>query len=565
MDDCAISATDDGLAVADTGSMAERAMMGRASVPALVHEASANIAGVLSNMHDAAHALERTPANNGLTTQGPNVAPGGSTMAEQEWNVSAHIAPPVSIGGGVGTQGPDRSLLLSAAADNPAGCAAGTTSAGGAAPAALTEGRGVPNTVSPAAKARAEANRLAALERRAATMAAKEMVHETASDLSQLSEHAEVERAEMADVELPAGSKGKVFAVTRGPTFGLFSEWAATGIPGFKGSKWKTFKFNPRSPEGSEERRTGQQARRAALQWMAEQPLDEPERAAVEWRLHHQAEAAEERAAKAAAAAAAAAEAEAEEKRRRRARREARLEAQRVQQLISRTAAAACAAAVAAAGERRREALAEARSVECAQVAQVFFDRFTADFVAEVVAEVGTGRDCADHQRSAEAQARRRAQAKAKRAKAKATATAAEPKAAPAVGGESMAEVRGLKVALADSQALLKLSRKRERRATKLAHDHGRQSERRSAKAVKRKRAIKHARAVAGAARREEERARKRKQPAGEALHTGERKHQRLVGEWRRSGGGGGGGGGGRGGGGGGGGHGGAGWGGRRW
>jgi len=48
---------------------------------------------------------------------------------------------------------------------------------------------------------------------------------------------------------------------------------------------------------------------------------------------------------------------------------------------------------------------------------------------------------------------------------------------------------------------------------------------------ARRKLQIREARSVAGAARREQERSWKRKQPAGEVLHSSERKHQRLLGQ----------------------------------
>ena len=55
-----------------------------------------------------------------------------------------------------------------------------------------------------------------------------------------------------------------------------------------------------------------------------------------------------------------------------------------------------------------------------------------------------------------------------------------------------------------------------------------RQAERRNGKAAARKRKAANRKSESRAERKEAERQRKQKQPMGEALHTGERKHQRL-------------------------------------
>ena len=56
-----------------------------------------------------------------------------------------------------------------------------------------------------------------------------------------------------------------------------------------------------------------------------------------------------------------------------------------------------------------------------------------------------------------------------------------------------------------------------------------RQAERSNSKAATRKRREKKKHAGWRAGRKDEERARKRKAPTGDALHSGERKHQRRV------------------------------------
>jgi len=91
-----------------------------------------------------------------------------------------------------------------------------------------------------------------------------------------------------------------------------------------------------------------------------------------------------------------------------------------------------------------------------------------------------------------------------------------------------------LRLAVKERTATLALTRRQLRRETKTAKARWRQLARTGSKAEKkasRKLFGKQARAVASAARREEQRVRKRKQPEGEILHSSERKHQRLVGK----------------------------------
>jgi hypothetical protein len=88
--------------------------------------------------------------------------------------------------------------------------------------------------------------------------------------------------------------------------------------------------------------------------------------------------------------------------------------------------------------------------------------------------------------------------------------------------------------ALHDREKVLALTRKQLRRETKTAKARHQQLARRGSKAEKklsRKLFAKQARGVAGAARKERERIRKRKQPEGELLHSSARKHQRLLGK----------------------------------
>ena len=84
-----------------------------------------------------------------------------------------------------------------------------------------------------------------------------------------------------------------------------------------------------------------------------------------------------------------------------------------------------------------------------------------------------------------------------------------------------------------DRTEVLALTRKQLRREAKTSKDRQQRLARQGSKAQKklsRQLFAKQARAVAGAARREEQRVRKRKHvPDGEMLHSGERKHRRLL------------------------------------
>ena len=79
------------------------------------------------------------------------------------------------------------------------------------------------------------------------------------------------------------------------------------------------------------------------------------------------------------------------------------------------------------------------------------------------------------------------------------------------------------------AEARVVAERKRARRDKKTVAQKARQAERSNAKAATRKRREKKKKAGWRAGRKDEERARKRKTPTGDALHSGERKHQRLA------------------------------------
>ena len=155
-----------------------------------------------------------------------------------------------------------------------------------------------------------------------------------------------------------------------------------------------------------------------------------------------------------------------------------------------------------------------------------------------VVEDVLRGRDRPAHKHSKQAMLARRARARAKKKakkKAKTTQTGARV-VDGAVGDVPTAqevqlrcEVHKLRAKLAKEKKLKKMERRRSRREWRTAAARGRQSERRSTKAAKRKRDVRAERGVAGAARRQHDRIKKRKVPSGEALHTSERKHQRLL------------------------------------
>ena len=172
--------------------------------------------------------------------------------------------------------------------------------------------------------------------------------------------------------------------------------------------------------------------------------------------------------------------------------------------------------------------------------------RTTAAAVGAVLARYPR-RDRPDHRRSA-AEKRRRRLVSARRAEA-ATATECdrhEEALREADGGDRAsleAELRRERQLRKEAEARAKQADKRVKRDVKTAITKTKAAERSNGKAAARKRKAGHAREVKQALGKERERERKRKQPTGEPLHTGELKHRRLVGEGGGGGGGSGGGG----------------------
>ena len=145
-------------------------------------------------------------------------------------------------------------------------------------------------------------------------------------------------------------------------------------------------------------------------------------------------------------------------------------------------------------------------------------------------------------QRSAEAQQRRQVKAKQRKRQRLSTDTHLEdaPPTASIISDatsreqELRAALLAAQSALRDRTQVLQLTRKQLRRETKTSKARWQKLARadsKTAKNLSRKLSAKQARSVAGAARREQERVRKRTQPTGDALHSSERKHQRLLGK----------------------------------
>ena len=226
----------------------------------------------------------------------------------------------------------------------------------------------------------------------------------------------------------------------------------------------------------------------------------------------------------------------------------ARVEAERVEAESVEAAArakakdieAAKAAEVAAAAAAREAAL--RAQLEHSETIRRLSARMAVDACAAVVAQYPR-RDRPNGQRSAAAKQRRRKQSK-QRAGARGGEGSTSGSNGNANGGGGEVEAEGVpqlkqwllaaRLALKDRESLLALTRKQLRRETKTAKARWQQLARRDSKACKqlsRKLFAKKERDAAGAARRERERSRKRKRPEGEALHSGERKHQRLLGK----------------------------------
>ena len=196
------------------------------------------------------------------------------------------------------------------------------------------------------------------------------------------------------------------------------------------------------------------------------------------------------------------------------------------------------AAAEAAAARAAQEAAAEAAAKVAAARDAV------APIIEELLTRVATWRS--KPKRTAEArQRRRRASSQRKRKSARGASDASSSGEAPSGSAPSsdageigpsrdelLRQLIATRHALKDRTEVLALTRKQLKRETKTAKARWSQLARRGSKAQKklsRKLFSKQARAVAGAARREHKRKRKRKQPESEILHSGERKHQRLL------------------------------------
>ena len=138
------------------------------------------------------------------------------------------------------------------------------------------------------------------------------------------------------------------------------------------------------------------------------------------------------------------------------------------------------------------------------------------------------GHNRPDGLRSPAAKKRRRAALKAKLKARKAAAKALPPR--EGATDEQALRERVLQAQLAAKDKLLRLERRRLKRDLRTAVQRVRQMERRAPKQQARHLQAKQARGVAQAARKEKQRGRKRTLPAGEPLHSGERRHrQRLA------------------------------------
>ena len=261
-------------------------------------------------------------------------------------------------------------------------------------------------------------------------------------------------------------------------------------------------------------------ARRAEEQRLAEEQQAERMRVAAERMAAEQAAAVAEQRAQEQRERQAAEQAEAE-----RAAEEARLERGRL------------------AAEAKAAALAAAQVALASQAAPVIeaaaLDSLLCALIAEAMASWRAGKSC---ERSAEAKARRRQ--KRKRHQPAAAAQTVGTGAAAGTGVQHhnaqsdaavlAAENQALRGQLAQKSALLVLARKQKKRADNTSRQRGQQLKVRSSKEQKRlarRFGAKQQRAIEGAARREAVRVRKRKQPAGEILHSSERKHQCLLGK----------------------------------
>ena len=206
-------------------------------------------------------------------------------------------------------------------------------------------------------------------------------------------------------------------------------------------------------------------------------------------------------------------------------------------------ATAAAAAAEAEAGRRQAEATAAAKAAaveaKADQVTEAVCDRIVDEIMR---AADPYPRDQPDGARSKEAKARRFAKLDAKKAARErqqngegASGPAHEPQTRLEQQlRESQQREAALERQLEAREAQVRQERRRSRRDAKTAAKRAAQSERRNGKAAARKRKAGQERRLVQAVRKEDERVRKRKQPAGPPLHTGERLHRQRLDAARR-------------------------------
>jgi hypothetical protein len=471
-------------------------------------------------------------------------------------------APPVAPSGG-GRDGQAQSLL-------PASPAAAAQAAANA----LTERlRACPGSTLQAAASTPAPARVPALDSTGATLQGRRPRGQPALDMSVLE-------------RLQDRISGKFYVVVHGSRgAGFFGDWGTCGVTGCSGAVFKKFEFNQKGSGGNKhtsfaacekdaidyllahERTPSQviadlravvdaRAAAAAAAAREEEAHEEAERArrareqaeateaaAAERWARHEAAAAEERrqeeqrqAAEVAAAEAAAAEARAVAAAVEHRSAEIQAALQEGRRESQRRAAARRGAERHAAG-RRQAATHEAAARTAAL-------RFTASrHVAAAAIEAVLARyrpQGKSHVRSVAAKQRRRKAKTAGAAKVEAArpantgvAQAAAAELGSCTVDEALTHERALRrkaeARAADAGKLVRQGRKRLRREVRTADQRARQDERRSGKAKQRARKVKALRGVGGAARKEKERVRKRKQPMGEPLHTSECKHRRLV------------------------------------
>jgi hypothetical protein len=382
---------------------------------------------------------------------------------------------------------------------------------------------------------------------------------------------------------LQGRTSGKFYVVVHGSRgAGFFEDWGTCGVTGCSGGAvFKTFEFNQRS-SGGKKYTSSAACEAAAIDYLLTHERT-PTQAAADLRAVVDARAA------AATAAAREEEAHEEAERARRARERAEAAEVLVREAATREAAArarvvrehvvshhygcavddalrellpeVAAEAHMAVATREAQRRAEARLTEerraatqrrAAREAAAREALLHDAAVRRICAQVAAGAVCAvlarcprqdrpDCQRSATAKRRRRAAQVTKKAALQGAASGGAVALAQAPPVSDDAEVlraelnceRARRAAVearaADRDKLLKKSGRRLKREVKTAGVRARQEERRSGKAKRRERKVKAVRGVAGAARKEKERTRKRKQPLGEPLHSGERKHRRLI------------------------------------